>query len=163
MSDDSGFEIQEVRMDTQKDTIAQKKFEQAQRELELGNVLAALACLEKALALQDNPLWYSRLGFCVAKERGHLTQAFELCRSAITHDPSNPVHYLYLGKIHLLAGNQNEAIQALRQGATLGDLSEIEKTLAAIGIRKSPVIPAISRNHLLNKYLGILMARLGLR
>jgi tetratricopeptide (TPR) repeat protein len=150
-------------MDIQPGIIAQKEFNQAQRELDLGNVLAALACLERALALWDEPHWYSRLGFCVAKERGHLTQAFELCRTAITHEPKNPVHYLYLGKVHLLAGNQYEALQVLRQGMVLGGLPEIEITLASIGTRKMPVISTLSRNNLLNKYLGIILARLRLR
>lgn len=150
-------------MDTQTVAHAQKEFDQAQRELDQGSVLAALACLERALAIWDDPLWYSRLGFCVAKERGHLTQAFELCRSAIAHDPENPLHHLYLGKVYLIAGNQYEALQTLRQGMLLGGLPEIEKTLAAIGTRKTPVIPAFSRDNLLNRYLGIIMARLGLR
>ena len=150
-------------MDPQSGVIAQKEFEQGQRELDRGNVLAAMACLEKALAIWDDPLWHSRLGFCVAKERGHLTRAFELCRSAIAHDPQNPVHQLYLGKVHLIAGNQYEAIQALRQGMNLSGLPEIEKILAAIGTRKPPVISGFSRDSLLNKYLGIILGRLGLR
>jgi tetratricopeptide (TPR) repeat protein len=150
-------------MDPQSGDIAQKEFDQARRELERGNVLAALACLERALAIWDDPLWYSRLAFCVAKERGHLTRAFELCRTAIAHDPRNPVHYLYLGKVHLLADNQYEALKALRQGMAYGDLPEIEKLLTEIGKRKPPVIPALSRSNLLNKCLGKILARLRLR
>jgi len=150
-------------MDPQSGVIAQKEFEQAQLELDRGNVLAALGCLERALAIWDDPLWHSRLGYCVAKERGHLTRAFELCRSAVAHDPRNPVHQLYLGKVHLLAGNTFEAIQALRQGMALGGLPEIKKILAEIGTRRPPVIPALSRDTLLNKYLGIILDRLGLR
>lgn len=150
-------------MDPHSGVIAQKEFEQGQRELDRGNVLAAMACLERALAIWDNPLWHSRHGYCIAKERGHLTRAFELCRSAIEHDPRNPVHHLYLGKVYLIAGNQYEALQALRQGMILGGLPEIEKILAAIGTRKPPVITALSRDSLLNKYLGIILGRLGLR
>ena len=150
-------------MDPQSGVIAQNEFEQAQRELDRGNVLAALASLEKALTIWDDPVWHSRLGFCVAKERGQLKQAFEFCRSAIANDPQNPVHYLYLGKVHQIAANQYEALQALRQGMTLGGLPEIESTLAAIGTRKPPVISSLSRDNPLNKYLGIIMSRLGLR
>ena len=150
-------------MDPQSGVIAQKEFEQGQRELDRGNVLAAMASLERALAIWDDPLWHSRLAFCVAKERGHLTRAYELCRSSIAHDPQNPIHQLYLGKVHLIAGNQYEALQAFRQGMTLGGLPEIERMLAAIGTRRPPVIPALSRDTLLNKYLGIIFGRLGLR
>ena len=150
-------------MDPQSGTIAQKEFKQARLELDRGNVLAALACLERALAIWDDPLWHSRLGFCIAKERGHLTRAFELCHSSIAHDPKNPIHYLYLGKVHQIAANQYEALQALRQGMTHGGLPEIEKLLTALGRRKTPVIPALSRGNLLNKYLGKILVRLGLR
>ena len=56
-----------------------------------------------------------------------------------------------------------DALQTLRQGMTLGGLPEIEKTLASIGTRKPPVISALPRDHLLNKYLGIILTRLKLR
>jgi tetratricopeptide (TPR) repeat protein len=150
-------------MDPQSGARAQKDFEQAQQELDRGNVLAALACLERALAIWDDPLWHSRLAYCIAKERGHLTRAFELCRAAIANDPTNPVHYLYLGKVYQIAANQYEALQTLRRGMALGGLPEIEETLAAIGTRKPPVIPVLSRRNPLNKYLGKILVRLGLR
>lgn len=150
-------------MDSYTAELARKEFEQAEIALKRDDILAALGCLERALAIWDDPHWHSRFGYCVAKERGHLTQAFELCKSAISHDPGNPLHYLYLGKVHLLAAQKYEALHALRQGMTLGSLPEIENTLAAIGARKPPVIRFLARDNRLNKYLGIIMARLGLR
>lgn len=150
-------------MDPESGAIAQKEFDRAQQELDQNNVLAALACLERALGIWDDPLWYSRLGFCIAKQRGQLTRAFELCRTAIEHDPGNPLHYLYLGKVNLVAGNTYEALQAFRQGMVLGGSPELERMLEVIGTRKSPVISFLSRDHLLNKYLGKILGRLGLR
>jgi len=150
-------------MDPETGAIAQREFAQAQRELDRNNILAALACLERALSIWDDPLWHSRLGFCIAKERGHQTRALELCRSAIEHEPSNPVHYLYLGKIHLLSGKTFEALQTFRHGISLGSTPELEQALESIGTRKSPVIPLLSRNNPLNKYLGIILSRLGFR
>jgi len=85
-------------MDPETGVIAQKEFVRAQQELDQNNVLAALACLERALSIWDDPLWYSRLGFCIAKQRGQVTRAFELCLTAIEHDPENSLHYLYLAK-----------------------------------------------------------------
>ena len=143
--------------------IAQKEFERAQQELDRDNILAALACLERALSIWNDPLWHSRLGFCVAKERGQLTRAFELCTTAIEHDPENPTHYLYLGKVYLVAGNTYEALQAFRHGMTCGGNPEIERMLDAIGTRKTPVISFLSRDNLLNKFLGKMLGRLGWR
>lgn len=150
-------------MDPETGAIAQQEFDQAQQELDRNNVLAALASLERALSIWDDPLWHSRLGYCIAKERGQLTRSFELCRSAIEHDPDNPLHYLYLGKVYLVAGNTYEALQAFRHGMTLGDKSELEEALNSCGTRKDPVISFLSRKNLLNKYLGIIFGRLGLR
>jgi len=151
-------------MDPQSENQAQANFEQAQQQLDQGNVLAALACLERGLAIQDNPLWHSALGFCIAKERGLLTRAFELCRSAVEREPKNPVHYLYLGKVLLIAGKQSEALQTIRQGMTLGGSDpEFVRMLDIIGVRRYPVIKALPRKNPLNKYLGIIFDRLGLR
>ncbi len=150
-------------MDPESGAIAQKEFERAEQELDRSNVLAALACLERALGIWDDPVWHSRLGFCVAKQRGQLTRAFELCRNSIEHDSENPIHYLYLGKVHLVAGNAYEALIAFREGMTHGGSKEIERMLAAIGTRKPPVITFLSRDNLLNKYLGIILGRFGLR
>lgn len=150
-------------MDPETGAIAQKEFERAQQELDRNNVLAALASLERALAIWDDPHWHSRLGFCIAKERGHLTRAFELCHSAIEREPGNPLHYLYLGKIYLIAGNTYEALQTFRHGMTLGDKSELEEALNSCGTRKGPVISFLSRSNPLNKYLGIILTRFGMR
>jgi len=150
-------------MDPQSGAIAEKDFTLAQKELENGNVLAALACLERALKTWDYPGWYSYLGYCIAKERGHVSRALELCQRAIAHEENNPVHYLYLGKIHLVAGDKAQALQALRQGMARGGGHGIEQLLAGIGTRKPPVIPFLSRDNPLNKYLGIFLGHLGLR
>jgi tetratricopeptide (TPR) repeat protein len=150
-------------MDPETGAMAQKKFDRAQQELDRNNVLAALACLEQALSIWNDPVWHSRLGFCIAKQRGQLTKGFELCRSAIDHDPGNPLHYLYLGKVYLIAGKTYEALQAFRQGMIHGDSPELERMLDTIGTRKSPVISFLSRDNLLNKCMGIILARFGLR
>ena len=150
-------------MDPETGAIAQREFDRAQQELDRNNILAALACLERALGIWDNPHWHSRLGFCIAKERGHLTRAFELCNSAMANDPVNPLHYLYLGKVYQIAGKTLEALQTLRQGMILGGSPEIQQLLNDIGTRKVPVLTSLSRDNLLNKYLGILLGRLGLR
>jgi tetratricopeptide (TPR) repeat protein len=163
MNIERGATSLEVNMDPETGGIAQKEFDRAQRELDIGNVLAALACLERALSIWDDPLWHSRFGYCLAKQRGQVTRGLELCSSAIEHDPENPLHYLYLGKVYLVAGNTYEALQTFRQGMTFGGSPELERVLSDIGVRKSPAISFLPRNNLLNKVLGIILGRLGLR
>jgi tetratricopeptide (TPR) repeat protein len=150
-------------VDPRSAALAERNFQRALRALDEGNTLAALACLEAALNIWDDPRWYSRLGFCIARERGPLMRGGELCRAAMEREPDEPIHLLYLGKIHLLAGRKDEALQALRQGMALGGTPEIERLLETIGTRKPPVLPFLVRENLLNKYLGLLLSRLGLR
>lgn len=142
---------------------AYQEHKRALQELEAGNVLSALARVEMALKLFDNPEWYPLLGFCIAKERGHVSKGLELCRSALTWQPEQPEHYYYLGRVLLVANRKDEAIQALRQGLGLGDCQSIKTLLHELGIRKPPVIPWLHRDNLLNKWLGIFLRRIGLR
>jgi|SRR6185369_13863609 len=150
-------------METQLLDIAEKDFERSRKELAEGHVLAALAYLEKALKVTDNPGWYSYLGFCVAKERGQLKKGQELCRTAILHEPDNPCHYLYLARVHLVYGNKEAALEALRQGVTAGGSPEITDLFDEIGTRKPPVISWLGRDSPINIWLGIILSRLGLR
>ena len=150
-------------MGTQQLDTAEKEFERARKELTEGYVLAALAHLEKALKVRDNPGWYSYLGFCIAKERGQVNRGQELCRTAIWHEPDNPAHYLYLAKVHLVSGNKEAALEALRQGVLVGGSPEITNLFDVIGTRKPPVISRLSRDNPLNVWLGIVLSRLRLR
>jgi len=150
-------------MEPQPEREAQREFDRARMALAAQNTVAALAHLERALKLRDNPGWYSHLGVCIAKERGQMKRGLDLCREALERERDNPVHYLNLGKVLLIAGNRAEALQALREGMAHGGSEEILAKLDELGTRKPPVIASLSRDHFLNKYLGLLLSRLGLR
>lgn len=139
------------------------EFEQARESLAAGHALAALAHLEKALKLQDNPSWYSYLGYCVAKQRGQIKNGVQLCLSSLKLEPEEPVHYLNLGKIHLLSGNKSEALRIFREGMSKGRHEEIQRMLDEIGVRKPPIITSLPRNNPVNRLLGILFNKIGLR
>jgi len=128
-----------------------------------GNTLVALVHFEDAVKLDDSPLVRSYLAFCLAKERRQLQKAAALCREALQQEPANPVHYLNLGRIYLLAGQKDRAIQTFRQGLKKGRTPLIVRELKLLGVRKSPVLQSLGREHPLNKYLGMLLNRLGMR
>jgi Tfp pilus assembly protein PilF len=150
-------------VDPQSGAIADRDFQRALKELADGNALAALACLEKALTVWDHPRWYAYLGYCIAKERGQVTKALELCRTAIKYEPDNTENYLMMAKVHLISGDKVEALQTLRQGMAQGGSVEIDRLLNEIGTRKPPPIAFLSRDNPLNKWLGLILSRLGLR
>jgi len=124
---------------------------------------AALACFEKAAGLLNTPIHNSFLALCIARERGQIKKAVSLCRETLEAEPDNPILYLNLGKIHLMQGRTEEAIEVYRKGLSKGSNEEIISELGRIGNRRPPPLSFLSRDHPLNKYIGIILGRLGLR
>jgi HAD superfamily hydrolase (TIGR01509 family) len=153
----------EVGMEPQSGAAAAAEFERAQHALAEGDAVAALGHLEKALKLHDNPRWYSCLGYCVAKERGQFLRGVELCLTSLEQEPANPVHYLNLGNVHLVTGNKDEALRVFREGMAHGGDARLLRKLNELGMRKPPVLSFLPRDNLLNRYLGLLFSRVGLR
>lgn len=142
---------------------AEREFVKALAALSNEDCVAAMAHLEKALKLHDNPGWYSFLGYCIAKERGQVKKGIELCQAALMREGDNPDHYYNLGRIHLLAGNKEEALGVFRQGVSEGGSPELARVLEDIGSRKPPVFSFLHRDNPLNTYLGLFLSRLCLR
>ena len=128
-----------------------------------GNTAGALDCFEALLAEERLPQYLSPYGFCVARERGDYRRAISLCKEAIKLEPKNTNHFLYLGRIHLVAGQKKDAIRIFRMGLRHGNNPAIVAELNRLGERKSPLFPFLKRENPLNKYLGKVLTRIGLR
>lgn len=144
-------------------TEAEQEFARGLDAFRKGNSPAALAHFEKAAQIAAAPLHLSYLGYCIARERGQLKKGMALCQEALAQEPEHAVHFLNLGRIHLMAGNKLEAIRIFREGLAHGQNRELIAELDALGTRKPPVIRALHRDNPINKYLGMLLHRLGLR
>ena len=141
----------------------EKLFSRALNALAQGETTSALALLERALKQGDNPSWHSYLGYCIAKERGQIKKGSDLCLASLELEPENPDHYLNLARVQVIAGQKNDALTALRKGMSVGGSREILTLLEQLGNRKPPVLSFLSRDNPLNKWLGMLFHRLGLR
>ncbi len=142
---------------------ADELFEKGVVLLKENNFLGALSCIEKAYSIRKRPEAGSYLGFCIAYERGQITEAIALCRSAIAEQPGNPVHYLNLARVYLKAKRKDDALDVLRKGISFGDNKEILSLLENVGVRKETLFPFLRRSNFLNKYAGLLLHRLKLR
>jgi len=142
---------------------AEKLIAKGQEALANDHDYLALTCFEQAIRLEWTPLACSCLAYCMAKVRGRYREATLLARKALDQEPENPVLYKNLGRILLLAGDNEQGIQMLRQGLQFGEQSSIIQELEKLGIRKPPIFKNLPRSHPLNKYLGLLLAWLGLR
>ena len=140
---------------------AEKEFVLALAAIAAEDTLAAPSHLEKALNLRDYPGWHSYLGFCIAKERGQHCKGVALCLASLAAEPDRPDHFLNLGRVHLVSGDKKEALRVLREGMAKGGSPELARLLDRFGTRNRPVIPVLSRRNPLNKYLGLLLSRLG--
>ena len=142
---------------------AEWEFALALAALAAEDAQSALPHIEKALRLRDAPEWYSYLGYCIARQRGQHRKGLELCQESLAVEPDNPVHFLNLGRIYLAKGDKSEALQTWRQGMTKGGSPELMQELERLGTRNRPALLSLARSNPLNRYLGLLFSRLGLR
>ncbi|WP_243373934.1 tetratricopeptide repeat protein [Geotalea sp. SG265] len=127
------------------------------------DTLTALVLFEKACQLENNPGFFSYLAYCLAKERGQYKKAIALCKESMEKEPDKHAHYLNLGRIYVLMGNKPDAILAFREGLARGVCPEISEQLERLGARKKPVIRFMRRDNPINKFIGLLLGKLGLR
>jgi Tfp pilus assembly protein PilF len=131
--------------------------------LKQGNTVDALELLEKAVSETRNPRYCSCLGICLAKGKRDFKRAVSLCKEAIRNDPKNSLHFLNLGRVHLLAGQKKDAIRIFYMGLRHQNNQEITAELKKLGTRRPPVIPFLARENPLNKFLGKLLHKWGYR
>ncbi|WP_243372490.1 tetratricopeptide repeat protein [Geotalea sp. SG265] len=123
----------------------------------------ARTCFEQAATLERTPENLSCLALCLAKTRKQPTEAIGMAREALAADPANPLLHLNLGKIYWLAGEKEKALETLRNGMQYDTGNMISHELTRYGKRRPPLFPSLKRSHPLNRYLGLLLSRLGLR
>lgn len=133
------------------------------KALSEGKTPSALRYFEKAVEIEENPVSSSYLAFCIAKERGQIKKAISILEEAIKKEPENSLIYLNLGRVYLLSGKKPEAITMFRTGLSYEKNQEIINELESLGIRKPPPIRFLKRENLINRYLGILLKKLGYR
>jgi Flp pilus assembly protein TadD len=131
--------------------------------VEKNDFMMAMVHFKDAAKLQKTPLVCSYLGYCLGRDRGHQEKAVSLCKEAIQAEPGNPVHYLNLGRVYAVSGQKMLAIKTFQRGLKFGRNTEIMAELKALGLRGQPVFTAFHREHFLNRYLGLLLHRMGIR
>ncbi len=121
----------------------------------------ARVCFEHAVNEERLPAYCSYLALALAKSRGEYHEAIALAQEAVDKDPVTAVHYLNLGRIYLLSGREQEAVETFRQGVQYDRHPEIIAELDLLVPRTPSVFPSLRRDHPLNKYLGLFLAYLG--
>lgn len=109
-------------------------------------------------------LFYSYLGYGMARYRNRVRDGLALCEHAIKIEFYQPESYLNLARTRLLMHDRTGAIQALDRGLKIdpgyGPLLELRDQM---GVRRPAVVPFLSRGNPLNHSLGWLRSRLSQR
>ena len=141
---------------------SQALYNLAEKKINHNHFRDAIEYLREALAIApNNPAYLSLYGFCLAKEKESFDTAINLCRRAVKLKPGDPDLLVSLGRVLRLSGDINGAHRifleawARKKGHT-GAATE----LCRMGVRRRPVLPFLSRVHPVNKYLGMIRARL---
>ena len=130
---------------------------------EKGSITSAQVFLGQVAKQRKTPELQTYLAYCSAKGQGMIQAAINICRESIQRDPGNSLHYLILGRILLLAGEKQPAIESFRQGLRVSKNPLIIDELKKLGIRKPAVLTSLKRNHPLNRILGKFLCAIGYR
>ena len=141
----------------------QEKYDKGIEAVDNGDTAYGLVYLEGLFETRPDPILTSYYAVCLAKERRETEQALELCDEAMADDPGNSLHYLNLGRVYVAAGMKRKAIKAFRDGLLYGKNPLISRELERIGWRDLPLFPSLGREHPLNRVLGKILYRLGLK
>jgi tetratricopeptide (TPR) repeat protein len=141
---------------------AEESFGMGIEALSEGQKRKAMAMFEAAIELekrsgvhQPQPRYLSYYGLCLGLEAKKLHEAVKFCREAATRENFNADIYYNLGRVLLKAGRRREGYESLRNGLRLHPSHKgIIRELRAIGVRRRPVLPFLSRDNPLNVALG---------
>jgi tetratricopeptide (TPR) repeat protein len=111
----------------------------------------------------ETPEMISLMGYSLAKQSGQLKEGIKLCKKAISLNPNQAEHYLNLGRIYLLANRRELAIRTFKTGLGIRKDPRIVKELKSLGIRKTPLLESLSREHPINIVAGKVFTLLKLR
>jgi tetratricopeptide (TPR) repeat protein len=134
----------------------EKLYKKGLEALNRGDTLSALSYFERAIKIERSPSVCSGYAYCIAKERGQISNAISLCEEAIQKEPQNTFHYLNLGRIYLIYNKRAEAIKTFREALKYEENPVIIEILNNLGLRRPPIIKFLKRSNPVNKYLGII-------
>jgi predicted Zn-dependent protease len=136
----------------------------AREFLEAGDELEALSLVEAFVqAGANDAVTLSLYAYLIASERGQVRRAIELVTPMVA-EAQHPDVCLYGARVYLKARRKAQAIACLRAGLALDPQhAGLHAQLDAIGVRKAPLLGFLSRDNVVNRYLGLLARRLHLR
>lgn len=143
------------------DTEAFREFKQGLTLLRDNYALKALPHMQRATELdRNNPYYMSYLGVVLARSEKKWGEAERLCDAAVRMKRNQAQLYLNLAEVYAAAGRRDEAVEALQSGLKFAR-RDVRLTIAMNRLthRRLPVLTFLSRQHPMNRQLGLLRHR----
>ena len=106
------------------------------------------------------PSFRSYHGLCLGIVDRRFGEALEMCRSAAKEEFFNPALYHNLARVHFVFGFKTEGIRYLRRGLMIDPgNAQIRSEFGHLGVRTKPVLGFLRREHVFNRWLGLLRNR----
>jgi tetratricopeptide (TPR) repeat protein len=144
------------------ENIALNEFKQGVRMLRDAHPNDAFAHFRKAADLEkNNPYYISFVGVSLARAQRKWEPALKLCEMALGMKHNEAQLYLNLAEVYTSSGRREEALITLdRALASLGPNARIQEARLKLGRRRSPALPFLDRENIVNRYLGALRHRI---
>jgi tetratricopeptide (TPR) repeat protein len=138
----------------------------ARKQVLKGDYAEALRSFQLALQLlvfdgnlAVHPQYLSHYGVALAGSAGKIEEGRRLCERSIQLEPYEPEHYLNLGVVLQMRGDQAGALTAFSRGlAVRSDHPDLLERIRTAERRRTVLFPALPRNHVLNRCLGRIIA-----
>ncbi len=143
------------------DTEAFREFKQGLTLLRDNYAVRALPHMQRATDLdKNNPYYMSYLGVVLARSEQKWGEAERLCDSAVRMKRNQAQLYLNLAEVYSAAGRREEAVEALRSGLKFARRDvRLNIAMNRLTSRQAPVLSFLSRDHVVNRHLGLLRYR----
>jgi len=106
-------------------------------------------------------IFYSFLGYGIARCQGRAAEGLKLCQHAVKIQFYDLDNWVNLARTALLADNRAEAVRAITRGLKVDrNNQELQALYVELGIRRSPVLAFLSRSNPLNLILGRIRAQI---
>lgn len=103
----------------------------------------------------------SYFGLALALGENRISEAVTYCTTAIKKEFYHPEFYVNLARVYLKANRRSSAVAVLYKGLRIdGENPGILAELRKLGIRRKPLLSFLTRGNVINKYLGLMTARL---
>jgi Flp pilus assembly protein TadD len=136
-------------------------FRQGVQLLKGGYPQQALLELKRCVEVDStNPLYLSFLGLAMARSEKKWMEATKLCEDALQLKRKELQLHLNLAEVYAVSGKRDSAIAVLDQAReSFGPNPRLMKARSRVEKRKSPILPFLPRQNMLNVTLGKLRHR----